>query len=249
MNGYLEMAPPAHLAPIVECFWALAPLPVEPSASSDRIFPDGAADIVLSDDGLVVHGPHASFRLIARRPVAGVRLRRGAAVPALGISPLELAGRSVLAETLWSKGASTLRECTADATTPEARLTLLETLLTERLAGSAQADGAVLAAVRLIDEASSATDIRTLMEHTGCSERHLRRRFRHHVGLGIKQYARIIRFQRVLDSLRRHARASHAASPNWAAMALDYGFADQAHLIRETVALSGLTPVRLLGAV
>ncbi|MBB4477986.1 AraC-like DNA-binding protein [Rhizobium etli] len=68
------------------------------------------------------------------------------------------------------------------------------------------------------------------------SERQLRRRCHQHFGYGAKTLERIRRFQRFLDLCRR----SHAMP--LAHLALEAGFADQAHMTREVGELSCLTP-------
>ncbi|WP_417515338.1 helix-turn-helix domain-containing protein [Minwuia sp.] len=69
----------------------------------------------------------------------------------------------------------------------------------------------------------------------GWSREHFSRRFSAEFGLRPKSVARIMRFQQVLD------RAQHGKR-NWAAIAHEAGYADQAHLVREFRALSGETP-------
>jgi methylphosphotriester-DNA--protein-cysteine methyltransferase len=70
----------------------------------------------------------------------------------------------------------------------------------------------------------------------GIGDRQLRRRFLDAVGYGPKTLERILRFQRFLmlggDDLARRA--------------LDAGYADQAHLTRESTRLAGLPPAALL---
>jgi methylphosphotriester-DNA--protein-cysteine methyltransferase len=73
------------------------------------------------------------------------------------------------------------------------------------------------------------------------SDRQLRRRFKTQVGLGIKRYARITRFRRLLDSIRR-CKCRFGATPE---LACQHGFSDQAHLIREVRDFAGLTPAEL----
>ena len=65
----------------------------------------------------------------------------------------------------------------------------------------------------------------TLAEEVGWSRRHLAARFREHVGLPPKALARILRFERAAERLRRGADLSDAA--------LDSGYYDQAHFNRD----------------
>jgi methylphosphotriester-DNA--protein-cysteine methyltransferase len=51
--------------------------------------------------------------------------------------------------------------------------------------------------------------------------------FRDQVGVAPKLYARIIRFNRVMQHLR------HGGHGTWADLALEFGYYDQAHLVRD----------------
>jgi AraC-like DNA-binding protein len=248
MKSYFEFAPPPHLAHVVECFWVIARDSRDLAASFDRIFPDGAADIVLAGGELTAHGPASSFRLMPLQTSVGARVRRGAAKAVLGVSPIELAAGPVLIQALWGRSVDAHDKRAAEASTQAAQLISLGAFVTERVATKVYLDRSVLATIHVLDH-SAAPAVRGLAARVALSERHLRRRFRDHVGLGIKQYARIVRFQRLLDAVRHHKRGVGPPSPNWAGMAFDHGFADQAHLIREVGAFAGLTPAELFQAV
>jgi transcriptional regulator GlxA family with amidase domain len=79
---------------------------------------------------------------------------------------------------------------------------------------------------------------------SGLSERQILRRFDQAVGYGPKTLQRILRLQRLLwlaGSQTRHA-------SNLARLAFAAGYADQPHMTREVVALTGATPHRLLAS-
>ncbi|BCG89240.1 transcriptional regulator [Mesorhizobium sp. 113-3-9] len=78
-----------------------------------------------------------------------------------------------------------------------------------------------------------------LLRSLHMSERSLRRRFEESFGYGPKTLDRILRFHR----FRRLRQASGNAST--AVLAVEAGYADQAHLIRESRRLSGITPSAL----
>jgi AraC-like DNA-binding protein len=73
----------------------------------------------------------------------------------------------------------------------------------------------------------------------GIGDRQLRRRFLDAVGYGPKTLERILRFQRFLALAAR-------STDDLARLALDAGYADQAHLTRECTRLAGLPPAALL---
>jgi transcriptional regulator GlxA family with amidase domain len=64
--------------------------------------------------------------------------------------------------------------------------------------------------------------------------------FNTEVGIGPKALARMVRFNRAL------ALAKAAATPDWAGIAVECGYADQAHLVREFRGFAGSSPTALL---
>jgi methylphosphotriester-DNA--protein-cysteine methyltransferase len=71
-------------------------------------------------------------------------------------------------------------------------------------------------------------------EDTGLSRQWITRTIRARAGLGPKELARILRLRRSLVGLRQGQSIADAA--------LTAGFADQAHLARETRRITGTTP-------
>jgi AraC-like DNA-binding protein len=77
-----------------------------------------------------------------------------------------------------------------------------------------------------------------LARELNCRRKHLISLFRDQVGIPPKLLARLVRF----DNVMRRARAS--ASTPWAELALEHGYYDQAHLVRDVRRFTGLTPTR-----
>jgi AraC-like DNA-binding protein len=99
---------------------------------------------------------------------------------------------------------------------------------------------------RLTTTAGGRLRVAELADRVGWSPRHLTARFRAETGLGPKEAARVVRFDRARRVLA--GRVAGGGAPDLAALAVDGGFADQAHLTREWRALSGLSPTRWLAA-
>ena len=246
LKRYQEFPSPFGLEHLIECVWVFAPRACGGKAAIERIFPDGASDIVVSGESAAVHGPAASFRLISEeRPILGFRIRRGAAKAVLGFGPADLKGVPITFGTLWGRRGRDFESRIQAISAPVVPIELLAGFVRQRIAEVADLDIAVLAALDRIDRFPGSA-IRNIASDVGLSERHLRRRFENHVGLGIKHYARMARFQRLLDAIRQYKRRLGVASPGWAGLSGEHGFADQAHLIREVKTFAGLTPVELL---
>ncbi len=117
-----------------------------------------------------------------------------------------------------------------------ARLDLVEQVLLARLArGAATPAWLEWAWARIVDS-GGAVPIAELADELGYSARHVGRAFRAAVGLSPKRYALLVRFGRLVSAL------DAGDAPDWAALALDLGYADQAHMAREVRRFTGLTP-------
>jgi AraC-like DNA-binding protein len=90
--------------------------------------------------------------------------------------------------------------------------------------------------------------VRDAVAETGFTERHVLSLFRRWIGVSPKQYARISRFQHLLQSLASSGAedpglaAPALPPPDWARVAAETGYADQSHLTHEFQAFAGTTP-------
>ena len=211
------------------------------------VLPDACADIVSIDGDLALVGPATvavTERLAPESVIVGVRFRTGAAPPLLGVSAAELRDREVPLGDLWGRAGSTLAERCADAATApggSARLALLVDVLLRRLESAPTLDPvATRAASALAD--GPATAVPDLARRFDLSERQLRRRVEVAVGYSPRTLARILRFQTFLGA----ARSPHPGGRDLARLAAETGYADQAHLTRDSRRLTGLPPAALL---
>ncbi|MEV5296396.1 helix-turn-helix domain-containing protein [Amycolatopsis methanolica] len=118
----------------------------------------------------------------------------------------------------------------AACTTPAQALALLDDLVGGR---AVEPDPVVSAAVSLL----SGARVPALAAGTGTSERVLRRRFTHEVGMSPKRLQRVLWFQAFLAGLTQATALAVAA---------EHGYADQSHLGRETRRLTGASPAELV---
>lgn len=163
-------------------------------------------------------------------------LHPGTAKAVLGVPADAIADRVIDLDDLWGNAATRKlldQLATAHSTVDAARI--LERVITER-AVDANSSGLVLAAVNRLANAN----VSTVAADLGVSERHLRRVFKEAVGVSPKEFAKLTRFQRALRTAHEDSRAS------WASIAAATGYYDQAHLIGEFHAISGVTPRALL---
>jgi len=249
---YREVRPRPPLDRFLECFWFVdAEAPARPAP--ERIVPDGGPELIVHfgdpferlDEGLrpepqpraFVAGPLTRplhLRPRGRVSTMGVRFRPFG-LSAFVAAPLhELADRGTPLADLWGGLASALEGSLAEARGDAQRVRIAEGFLCSRL--RAEVDGTAAAAVAEIVRARGRVRLDPLRRATGLSVRQLERRFRCAVGLGPKSLARIVRFQEVL-------RRADGNEP-WVEVALDCGYYDQAHLLRDFRDLAGAAPSR-----
>jgi AraC-like DNA-binding protein len=126
------------------------------------------------------------------------------------------------------------------ATEPKRAVEALEGVVSTQLARRDAADSAVAFSVERL--AARATRASSLAASVSLSERHLRRRFKAAVGLSPKTLERVLRFQRFLVLIHSGGWSRLGLARTSAAL----GYADQAHLTRECVYLSGFPPAELI---
>jgi AraC-like DNA-binding protein len=232
---YLEHTPPARLAPYVECFWTLE----APEDMADYpVLPDGCVDIVYSrgragDEPQVVGAMTRArkFALSAGQFDCGVRFRPGMSAVFLRVPGTETTDRSIPIGDLGGARGRQLRTQWAEANSPEHCIRLLEQLLNHPAK-----PGVVQQACASIVENGGLVRVDQLAFDAGLSGRQLRRLFLEQTGLTPKHLSRVIRFRHSVSLLRRSRRG------DFAQVALECGYYDQAHFINEFRELSGYSP-------
>jgi AraC-like DNA-binding protein len=201
------------------------------------VLPDACADLIWQRGaGAFIAGPDTGPAPAALPPgtvLVGVRLRPGAGGPALGFPLTELRDQRVdLTDVL----PELAKQLPGDLSPGEALGRL--TAMTARMASRGPPDRLVSQAARRLAAPGGRTG--ELAWDLGVSERQLRRRCLDAVGYGPKTLQRVLRFRRFVTRLD-----AAAGRPDLAAIAADAGYADQAHLTRESVRLAGLPPAAL----
>lgn len=240
MSEYREFAPSRDLHPVIACRWVRR-VPGDAAAGSRLVLPDGCVDLLWRDQELVVTGPDRTAQPSPIRPgqtILGLRLRPGMAGPVLGLPASELPGGRVPLEDVLGSPASELEEQIGEVGGAQTAFELLEELVTSRMT-AARPDPLVLAAARRLGFMGSRVD--RLADALGISDRQLRRRFHRSVGYGPKTLDRVLRFRRFVAQ----AAAVAAGDGDLARIAAELGYADQAHMTRDCVRLSGHPPARL----
>jgi transcriptional regulator GlxA family with amidase domain len=97
-------------------------------------------------------------------------------------------------------------------------------------------------ALHALSNAAHIRSVADVSREIGWSRRWLSHAFAEQVGMTPKRYCRLVRFQHVVREI------ASQQPVDWAGMALAGGFCDQAHLIHEFRAFSGLSPETFLAS-
>jgi AraC-like DNA-binding protein len=165
----------------------------------------------------------------------------------LGRPASELVDAIVRLDHLWGGEGARFGERLAGAPDPNGALDVLQRYLVNRLVFSDHADPLMSEAIRRLGPWEP-PGIALLTSDLAISASQLRRRCLAAVGVGPKTLQRTLRFQGYL------ALAQAASTPGGlsrgsrlADLAAEVGYADHAHMSRECLRLTGLTPRELLG--
>jgi AraC-like DNA-binding protein len=229
---------PARRSPrsSVACLWASRPS----ETSAGRVLPDACIDIIWDGTSLFVAGPDTGpVPIIARSGqfFAGLRFLPGRAPGFLGVPASELLDSRVPLADLWGMApAGRLADRLASAASPEAAAGVLDCAVGDRALKTLAPDPLVDELVAMYATTPPASDraVQFASRAMSVGERRLHRHCRAAVGYGPKMLERVLRFQRA----RRIARGTTSL----ALVAALAGYADQAHLTRESRRLAGITP-------
>ncbi len=121
------------------------------------------------------------------------------------------------------------------------RFALLDAALLARLLPAAMPTADAAWAWQQLRRHQGQVSIASLAGELGYSRKHLAARFHDQIGLTPKTAARLFRFQHALSLLGTAGRL-----PDWSDLAVQAGYYDQPHLIRDFKAMSGLAPETFL---
>ncbi len=230
----------------------------------ERILPTGGAQLVVNllEDSIRVYdredprrversrgaglaGPHSQHFVIdtaEQRSCVGIVFRPGGVFPFFGLPAAELQNANVGLEALWGARSAALRDRLLEAPTPEARFEVLEQALRAAAVREEARHPAVRFALREFLTVPQTRNIGQITAQLSLSPRRFIQLFSAQVGLTPKLFCRVRRFQEVLQRIPQ----TGPGPVDWAEVALATGYFDQAHLIRDFRAFSGLTPAALL---
>ena len=243
---YREYRPNILLSPYIETYWTGDNF--GGAGEVQKILPDCCVDIIFTFDKTQgtflarIVGTMTSFFEISYPQTVemfGIRFRPAGITAFTRVPVDEFTNRDVelsLFETLFDKSFyGTLPE----KQSIEEIITYMDNYLTNRLSCLYHVEKQVIRAVDLIFSAKGQLSPAKVASDVCLCQRHFERKFKSTIGITPKTFAKIIRFKHALRCLRN---SSHQ---DLLSVALECGYYDHTHLIKDFKIFSGDTPTGL----
>jgi AraC-like DNA-binding protein len=165
----------------------------------------------------------------------GVQFHEGGAFPFLGIPLHELQNEMNVVSAL-DADVTDLHGRMYETKTLASRIRLLETWLLQRLSLGKERNSLIPASLKALREEIGQLRMSAFAARWSLSQRQLERLYQRDVGMSPKQYLKLLRIEKARSSLK------HMREETTARLAVELGFYDQAHFIREFRDVVGVTP-------
>jgi AraC-like DNA-binding protein len=156
-----------------------------------------------------------------KRDIVGVQFRAAGLAAFVNGPVSRFTDTLVDAASIWGAAGARMRR-TLIGVTAEQRLEVLHAFLIGQVNPEFEGEALVSAALTMLADGAT---VESTKDRLGLSQRAIHKLFDHHVGVRPKLFVRI---SRVADAIQDHLRTA-----NWSARAVDLGFSDQSHLVRE----------------
>jgi AraC-like DNA-binding protein len=182
-----------------------------------------------------------SRTLEGRSHAFGIKFTPGGFFPFLGSSVTSLANRSVPARQIFGNAVDALEHVILSTEDEDEMAAAANAFLLERVPRpNGKADEARELVARILHERDILT-VDDFAVRTGISVRSLQRLFSQYVGVSPKWVIRRYRLHELLEEMHSGQRL------DWAQLAVDLGYFDQAHLINDFKSIVGYTPTEYPG--
>ncbi|MCF2531889.1 helix-turn-helix domain-containing protein [Yinghuangia soli] len=231
--------PSEPLARFVENYWIVAWDLRGKASHESKTLSHPSVHLVFEEPHPAVYGiVRGAFarRISGRGHVLGVKFRPGGFRPFLGRPVADLVDQVVPAAELFSEGVLATQDAIL-GTDDEAEMTAYaEKFLLARLPEPDPVVDEVAAMVARITEDPGLVRVDEVAAQLDISVRRLQRLFAEYVGASPKW---VLRRARLHEAAQRADQGTHV---DWAALAADLGYSDQAHLTRDFTAAVGVPP-------
>jgi AraC-like DNA-binding protein len=236
----LERTPPADdLADVIERHWVVRWDLGDRPPHRQEVVTHPCVNLVFEPHGAAVFGVQRrrdSRTLRGRGWAVGVKFRPGGFSGYFGRPLHEITDRALPLHAIFGDDGDALRREAAEHEDPATKIALAEAFLRARMPPPDPEIDLVQRVVVDMLAVDPGTTVAEIAARHAVSTRTLQRLFRRHVGVGPKWVLRRYRLQEAAEQLAAGERS------DWTRLALDLGYFDHAHFIRDFRAVVGRSP-------
>ncbi|MCG8320691.1 MAG: helix-turn-helix domain-containing protein [Cytophagales bacterium] len=253
--SYLELQPNNKFSNLIDCYWTSK----EPISGVHRVLPDGCADLIFNFGEAVINfsdnqisvgkesiaavGMMTTYRDVFSQhggDLLGIRFKSGCLSLLTNASLSELKNTTIQADEIIPAFNKVFLEKLYHTSGTEKRIVLIEKMLSHLLINSQITNDKLISSVTdLILQSKGQMRIGDIANSVCIGPRQLQRRFETRVGIGLKEYARVIRFINTSDTLK------NAPQKSILEIAFENGYYDHAHLSNDFMHMAGFLPSTL----
>lgn len=250
---YKIFSPNDKLSKYIKCYWSLENQDDSVPHSRERIFPDGCIELIFNYGDLFVtynskgeaeeqpknfiHGQLKKFievQGMGKVGIFSIRFQPSGLQTFIDSDVNQFTEVFTEVSNIWKEGNLLEKEMNSCQNNEE-RISVIEKFLENRLKNSPN-NTDIECCVNEIIQSDGMISIEKLSEDLKIGKRHLERKFLSNVGLSLKLFSRIIRFNNALQLIE------NKDFRNFTNVAHDGGFYDQAHFIKDFKYFTGLNP-------
>jgi AraC-like DNA-binding protein len=252
-HAYREFLPAPALRPYVECYWHALSEGSPGFRAVEPLIPDLKVELIFNAGNRYAWAPGPGsaaqispvFTCIGMRATAlgisqagkldhfAIRMRPAGLAAFHAVSLAELTQRCIDVRDLWGPSTHELEARLGEAKNVRERIAAADRFLLARLRGI-EAVTLARSCAEVMQRPGEATTIADVARRHSVDYKRLERAFLRDVGLTPKHFAKVARLQRALKLA--------ISGTNLATVALDSGYADQAHMTRDFKSLIGRAP-------
>jgi len=256
---FLYIKPTGILSQYIEHYWVLEADDSD-GEISERIIPTGNIELmfhykktfitrgngeVKEQPRTIITGINSGFSDVTTRGESGViavTFYPWGAYSFFNFPLLEIENMSISLDDVCNDKVRNIEEQIQEAKTLNERVSIIESFLFRCLCTTRNNDVQLIkSGVALINQSKGQISTSNLSDKMAVSGKSLERKFSFFLGKTPKQFIKIVRFQEVIRSLTANQTKSLTG------IALENGYFDQAHFIKDFKSLSGYTPREFLG--
>jgi AraC-like DNA-binding protein len=239
--NHWRRGPAPDVAPWIVRYWTAAWNLAPGEKQVVETLPHPNIYIIFENGGSIISGVHTArfVRLLeGQSRVFGIKFRPGGFRPFLGGSVSQIGDSVVPAHSVFGAEIHALEKILLGASGADEKFDAADSFFRRRLPQfDEQIDRAANLVTQILND-SRITTVKDLVNCAGIGKRSLQRLFSEYVGVSPKWVIRRYRLHELIERFRADSEV------DWAQIALDLGYFDQAHLINDFKATVGCSPLQ-----